>query len=198
MAEGSQPSSGAARKARERKARANARHVQWLASSFQVLASHHTRAASVCHASVEDVASLRRELESLRVEVASLRASAREVQPQPVVQDEQGPVATNQEKDSYVSKVIQPASVQHQHQPAKEKQLQASTAGGTVEAVHIPKSVEVAGGTSLCNANNPETGTARKGHAQQSYMEETLHRSRAALQAAELETARLLQRRYAG
>ena len=35
---------GAARKARQRKARSNGRHVQWLASCFQATAMHHTGA----------------------------------------------------------------------------------------------------------------------------------------------------------
>ena len=76
MADGARPSSGAARKARERRARANARHVQWLASNFQTLASHHTQpfsAAWAGHVSAEEVASLRRELEVVRGELAALR-----------------------------------------------------------------------------------------------------------------------------
>ena len=61
-------STGAARKARERRARAQARHVLWLAGNWQVLASHHTRPAT-------EVEWLRKELASVRQELASLKAT---------------------------------------------------------------------------------------------------------------------------
>ena len=52
--------SGEARKAHERKARAQARHVCWLASNFQTLAAHHTSSGG------SDVAALRLEVQVLK------------------------------------------------------------------------------------------------------------------------------------
>ena len=145
MSTAAQPAtSGAARKARERKARAQAKHVRWLASSYQTLAAHHTGSS--------DVASLLAEVKQLKVtvthlhaEVASLRSSTSafqkpsqvmamegiveaaavvevvhvpEVKQQENVQHqrvvEQVPVPRNLEEVVHVQKVMQPDSVQHQ------------------------------------------------------------------------------------
>jgi len=78
------PPVGAARKARERRARANARHVQWLASTYQCLATHHTNpgmaatpvAAPDMHVSTaSEVAALRQEVHQLQEELARLRGA---------------------------------------------------------------------------------------------------------------------------
>ena len=76
MADGT-ATSGAARKARERRARANARHIQWLASSWQLLAAHHTQpfsAAGRRQATVDEVTARRLELETVRGELAAIRS----------------------------------------------------------------------------------------------------------------------------
>ena len=75
MSTGQPATSGAARKARERKARGQAKHVQWLASSYQALAAHHTGGTSVASLLAE-VLKLKEALEFLRAEVASLRSTA--------------------------------------------------------------------------------------------------------------------------
>ena len=76
-------STGAARKARERRARANARHVLWLASNWQVLASHHTKPATEASLrpadAADEVASLRSELAAVRQELAALKTAFAEV-----------------------------------------------------------------------------------------------------------------------
>ena len=72
MADSAPPSTGAARKARERRARASAKHVQWLASCYQTLASHHTRPSAAASGG-SGVDELRREVELLRKEIGSLR-----------------------------------------------------------------------------------------------------------------------------
>ena len=68
-----QPPTGAARKARERRARAQAKHAQWLMASCQALASHHTHRPTA-HATDKEVRALRGELDALSRDVAALRA----------------------------------------------------------------------------------------------------------------------------
>ena len=71
--------SGAARKARERKARTQARHVCWLAGNFQTLATHHTgvaAAGSVLELRAE-VQLLKVALRDMQAELASLRSQGR-------------------------------------------------------------------------------------------------------------------------
>ena len=76
MADGTVPITGAARKARERRARASAKHVQWLASNFQLLASHHTRPTKA-GAGNDELAELRSEVEQLKAELCSLKTELR-------------------------------------------------------------------------------------------------------------------------
>ena len=59
--------SGAARKARERQARAQAKHVCWLASSFQTVAVHHTSSHG------EVVGLLRAEVQLLKDALSNLQ-----------------------------------------------------------------------------------------------------------------------------
>ena len=66
---------GAARTARERKARGIARHVAWLATNFQQVRSHHTGKNPVA----DEVAVLRREVSALQAELGQLRQVLREV-----------------------------------------------------------------------------------------------------------------------
>ena len=90
MADSCSPTTGAARKARERRVRANARHVQWLAACYQSLASHHTHPGASAREGGEVVA-LRGEVEQLKKEIAGLKASLQTAlvsQHQQVVQDE--------------------------------------------------------------------------------------------------------------
>ena len=72
--EGVQPPTGAARKAREMRTRAQARHAQWLMTSCQALASHHTH-RPMAHAADKENIALRCELDALKHEVAALRAA---------------------------------------------------------------------------------------------------------------------------
>ena len=64
---------GAARKARERRARAQARHVCWLASNYQALTAHHT--AGLPHRPLDE-AMLPGERAALKSAVALLRDEA--------------------------------------------------------------------------------------------------------------------------
>ena len=93
MADEGPPRTGAARKARERRARANARHVCWLASCYQSLATHHTH--PVVAKAGDEVKVLRDEIEQLKSEVAALNAAMRAKMQAAAEADEQSLVQDN-------------------------------------------------------------------------------------------------------
>ena len=73
MAASMEAASGAARKARERKRRAEGRHVLWLTSCFQSAASHHTsQPAAPSHTLWDEVKSLRAQVIELQVSLAAV------------------------------------------------------------------------------------------------------------------------------
>ena len=104
-------STGAARKAREREARAQARHVVWLASSYQTLAAHHTSVGGNVVGSLRlEVKQLREALSHMQAEVAGLQQHGH----QQVVQEVQVPMPKKQEEVAHIPKVRQQASGQQQ------------------------------------------------------------------------------------
>jgi len=109
---------GAARKARERPARAQAKHVLLLSNNWQTLAVHHTSAANKQRpaSDVDEIAELRRELQALRNEVAVLRATIPVVQP-PMKNEATGiPKAKQQVQQQ--SEAVDPGSVGDGRVPA--------------------------------------------------------------------------------
>ena len=74
---GQTATSGAARKARERKARAHAKHVAWLASNYQILSAHHTGAGSELAQLRVEVQLLKAALGSLQAEISGLRSQGK-------------------------------------------------------------------------------------------------------------------------